>query len=383
MVLGDLGADVIKIEDSGGDVARGWGPPFIADESSHFISINRNKRSVCVDVNKEGGRNVLCELVKKCDVLVESNTPGYMKSLGLGYEDVAHLNPSLIYCSISGYGTSGPLHNIPQDGTVVAAASGFMSITGPENGPNDGPACVVGVPITEIITAVHACGAINAALLERTKTQKGRHIQTSLLRTQVSYLSHIMASYLNAGVVGRKYGTAHASIVPYQAFKTQDKHIIVAAGSDDQFRKTCRVLGCGELAHDERFSTNAQRVVHREILLDTMQRILSERTSKHWLRELEDAGVPCAPVNSVGDVFAMPQVDALDLVQEVEHPDLGDPLKVVGSAMDLDRVSVFRDVLHPPRLGDHSCEVLQEVLGYSEEHCARLMAEGIIKDHVV
>ena len=176
MVLGDLGADVIKIEDSGGDVTRGWGPPFIAGESSHFISMNRNKRSVCVDVNTEGGRNVLRELVKKCDVLVESNTPGYMKSLGLGYEDVAHLNHSLVYCSISGYGTSGPLHDIPQDGTVVAAASGFMSITGPENGPNDGPACVVGVPITEIITAVHACGAINAALLERTKTQKGKLI---------------------------------------------------------------------------------------------------------------------------------------------------------------------------------------------------------------
>ena len=192
-----------------------------------------------------------------------------------------------------------------------------------------------------------------------------------------------MASYLNAGVVGRKYGTAHASIVPYQAFKTQDKRIIIAAGSDDQFQKTCRVLGCSELSHDERFSTNAQRVVHREILLEMMQRILSERTSEHWLRELEDAGVPCAPVNSVGDVFAMPQVDALDLVQEVEHPDLGDPLKVVGSAMDLDGVSVFRDVLHPPRLGENSCEVLQEVLGYSEEQCARLMAEGVIKDHGV
>ncbi|XP_068437451.1 succinate--hydroxymethylglutarate CoA-transferase isoform X2 [Clinocottus analis] len=304
MILGDLGAEVIKVERPGaGDDTRAWGPPFIGAESAYFLSVNRNKKSICVDLKHPRGTGLIQELAAVCDVLVENFLPGKLHQLGLGSEELCRINPELIYCSISGYGQTGPQAQSPGYDSIASAVSGMMHITGPEDGEPVRP----GVAMTDLATGLYAHGAVMAALLQRHRTGRGAHIDCNLLSAQVSCLSHIASNYLNAGKEARRWGTAHESIVPYQAFTTKDGHIVVAAGNDQQFVKVCHVLQLLELTEHPDYRTNQLRVQNRKLLLQTLsQRFLQEKTAD-WLTRFEGSGVPVGPINSIQEVFSDPQ----------------------------------------------------------------------------
>ncbi|XP_035474742.1 succinate--hydroxymethylglutarate CoA-transferase isoform X2 [Scophthalmus maximus] len=319
MILGDLGAEVIKVERPGaGDDTRVWGPPFVASESVYFLSVNRNKKSVAVDLKHPRGAALIEELTAVCDVLIENFLPGKLHSMGLGFEQLSRVNPRLVYCSVSGYGQTGPQSQSPGYDSIASAVSGMMYITGPEGGEPVRP----GVAMTDLATGLYAHGAIMAALLQRHRTGRGVHIDCNLLSSQVACLSHIAANYLNAGKEARRWGTAHESIVPYQGFKTKDGHIVIAAGNDKQFVKVCQVLDLMELTEDQRYRTNRLRVEHRQQLLLTLShRLLQEKTAD-WLSWFEGSGVPVGPINSIQEVFSDPQEGSrcktFDLNQQTE-----------------------------------------------------------------
>uniref|UniRef100_UPI001CD8B935 succinate--hydroxymethylglutarate CoA-transferase-like n=1 Tax=Solea senegalensis TaxID=28829 RepID=UPI001CD8B935 len=305
MILADLGAEVIKVERPGaGDDTRVWGPPFIGSESVYFLSINRNKKSIAVDLKHPRGVKIIKELAAVCDVLVENFIPGKLSQMSLGYEQLSRVNPRLIYCSISGYGQTGPQCQSPGYDSIASAVSGMMHITGPEGGEPVRP----GVAMTDLATGLYAHGAVMAALLHRHKTGGGVHIDCNLLSSQVSCLSHIAANFLNAGKEAKRWGTAHESIVPYQGFRTRDGHVVVAAGNDKQFIKVCEVLQLTELTQQPHYKTNKLRVHNRQQLIHTLsQRFLQEKTAD-WLRRFEGSGVPVGPINSIQEVFSDPQV---------------------------------------------------------------------------
>ncbi|XP_057680037.1 succinate--hydroxymethylglutarate CoA-transferase isoform X2 [Corythoichthys intestinalis] len=304
MILGDLGAEVIKVEKpGGGDDTRAWGPPFVGSESVYFLSVNRNKKSVAVDLKHPRGVRVVQELAEVSDVLMENFLPGKLSALGLGYEELSRRNPALVYCSVSGYGQTGPLSASPGYDSIASAVSGMMHVTGSEGGEPVRP----GVAMTDLATGLYAHGAVLAALLQRRQTGKGAHVDCDLLSSQVSCLSHIAANFLNGGKEAKRWGTAHESIVPYQAFETKDGHLVVAAGNDRQFVKVCQVLELPDLGRQPRYSTNRLRVQNRQRLVGELaQRFLQETTSD-WLRRFEGSGVPVGPVNSIRQVFSEPQ----------------------------------------------------------------------------
>ncbi|XP_069368461.1 succinate--hydroxymethylglutarate CoA-transferase isoform X3 [Paralichthys olivaceus] len=304
MILGDLGAEVIKVERPGaGDDTRVWGPPFISSESVYFLSINRNKKSIAVDLKHPQGAKIIKELTSVCDVLVENFLPGKLQQLNLGFEQLIQVNPQIIFCSISGYGQTGPRSQSPGYDSIACAMSGMMHITGPEGGEPVRP----GVAMTDLATGLYAHGAIMAALLQRQRTGRGVHIDCNLLSSQVSCLSHIAANYLNAGKEARRWGTAHESIVPYQGFETKDGHIVVAAGNDKQFVKACEVLELIQLNEDPRYKTNKLRVQNRKELLHTLSQRFLQKNTADWLRSFEGSGVPVGPINSIQEVFSDPQ----------------------------------------------------------------------------
>ncbi|XP_030612305.1 succinyl-CoA:glutarate CoA-transferase isoform X2 [Archocentrus centrarchus] len=305
MILGDLGAQVIKVERPGaGDDTRAWGPPFVSSESAYFLSVNRNKKSIAVDLKHPRGAQIIRELTGVCDVLLENYVPGKLHQMGLGYEQLSAVNPRLIYCSITGYGQTGPHAQSPGYDSIASAVSGMMHITGSEDGDPVRP----GVAMTDLATGLYAHGAVMAALLQRVKTGRGVHIDCNLLSSQVSCLSHIAANYLNAGKEARRWGTAHESIVPYQGFKTKDGHIIVAAGNDKQFVRVCQVLELIELTEEPKYKTNKLRVQNRKQLLHTLSQRFLQETTADWLKRFEGSGVPVGPINSIQEVFAEPQV---------------------------------------------------------------------------
>ncbi|XP_059900716.1 succinate--hydroxymethylglutarate CoA-transferase isoform X4 [Gadus macrocephalus] len=304
MILGDLGAEVIKVEKPGaGDDTRAWGPPFVNTESAYFLSVNRNKKSVAVDLKHSRGAQVVLELAAVCDVLVENYLPGKLHQMGLGYEHLKAANPKLVYCSISGFGQTGPQSKSPGYDSIASALSGMMHITGPEEGEPVRP----GVAMTDLATGLYAHGAIMAALLQRYRTGRGAHIDCNLLSSQVACLSHIASNYLNAGKEAQRWGTAHESIVPYQGFKTKNGYIVVAAGNDKQFVKVCHVLHLTELTEDSNYQTNKLRVKHRKPLLHILSQRFLEMDTADWLREFEGSGVPVGPINSIQEVFSSPQ----------------------------------------------------------------------------
>ncbi|KAF7214382.1 transcript variant X1 [Nothobranchius furzeri] len=320
MILGDLGAEVIKVErPGGGDDTRTWGPPFIGSESVYFLSVNRNKKSLAVDLKHPRGAAIIQELAGVCDVLVENFLPGKLDQMSLGFEDVSRQNPGLIYCSISGYGQTGPLSQSPGYDSIVSAMSGMMHITGPEDGEPVRP----GVAMTDLATGLYAHGAIMAALLQRLKTGRGLHIDCNLLSSQVSCLSHIAANYLNAGQEAQRWGTAHESIVPYQGFRTKDGHIVVAAGNDRQFVRVCQVLELMELTEELKYRTNRLRVQNRKQLLHVLsQRFLQENTAD-WLKRFQGSGVPVGPINSIQEVFSEPQLSPGVFVRLCPNSEVG------------------------------------------------------------
>nr|XP_046227900.1 succinate--hydroxymethylglutarate CoA-transferase isoform X2 [Scatophagus argus] len=362
MILGDLGAEVIKVERPGaGDDTRAWGPPFVAAESAYFLSVNRNKKSICVDLKHPRGADVIQQLAGVCDVLVENYLPGKLEQMSLGYKQLSRVNPQLIYCSISGYGQTGPQSQSPGYDSIASAVSGMMHITGPEDGEPVRP----GVAMTDLATGLYAHGAIMAALLQRHKTGRGVHIDCNLLSSQVSCLSHIATNYLNAGKEARRWGTAHESIVPYQGFKTKDGHIVVAAGNDKQFVKVCQVLQLMELADEPKYKTNKLRVQNRKQLLHTLsQRFLQERTAD-WLRRFEGSGVPVGPINSIQEVFSDPQVKHNGLILEMNHPTAGH-VAVPGPAVRFSSFAPGKPT-PPPLIGQHTAQVLRDTLSYSDD----------------
>lgn len=328
MILGDLGADVVKVERPGtGDDTRAWGPPFVGNDAAYFLALNRNKRSMFLDLGSEEGRDAATELALGADVLVENFRPGLMEDFGLSYEQLRSANPGLVYCSLLAFG-EGEDASRPGYDIIVQAMSGLMSITGEKEG---GPV-KVGIALLDVITGLYAAIGIQAALRERDRTGVGQRVTVSLFDASVAALVNQAANYLMGGVVPGPMGTEHPNIVPYQVFQSADRPFVLAAGNDRLFVRTCEVIGRPELATDERFVTNAARVQNREVLVPMLQEIFSTRPASEWLEELEAAQVPCAPVRTLDEVFASPE--GARLIREIDDSGRG-PLRLVDSPIRL------------------------------------------------
>lgn len=372
-ILGDLGADIIKIEKlKVGDDTRSWGPPFVGNTSCYFMSINRNKRSVCINLKSCEGQEIIQHLAKQSDVLVENYLPGKMEEYGLAYEDLQKVNPQLIYCSITGYGNTGPYASRPGYDVIASSMGGLNYVTGPE----DGPPCKTGVALTDLATGLYAHGAIMAALLQRQKTGRGQRISANLLSTQVACLVNLGANYLMAGQEAKRWGTAHESIVPYQAFTTSDGYMTVGGANDRQYQEFCSRIKRSDLSSDPKYLTNALRVKNRRELVDELTKTMSTKSNAEWIELFHGANFSYGPINSLSKVFADPQVAHNSLVQEIEHPTAG-PLKIVGPPVEFSD-SGNRIRLPPPDLGQHTESVLKDRLGYSSSKIQQLRDRGVI-----
>ena len=353
MMLGDMGATVIKIEQPGkGDDTRHFGPPYVAGESAYYLGLNRNKRSITLDFNNPEHEKRLFELVSTATVLVENFRPGMLERQGLGYETLRALNPGLIYCSISGYGHDGPYAMRPGYDFVAQAESGIMSVTGEVEGEPQR----VGSPVADVSAGLYACMSILAALHVREKTGKGQHIDISLLEAAVSLLSNVSSNYLISGEEAERYGNGHPNIVPYQAFHTQDGYIVVSCGNDRLYQTLCHLLGREDLTTDPRFATNPQRVRNRKELVPILQEVFLQRKTDDWLTELRTAGIPCGPINTVSQVFSDPHLQARGFIWECEHPTAG-TIKLSGSPIRLSETPT-RLYKAPPLLGEDNDTLL-------------------------
>jgi len=381
--LADLGAEVVKVERPGvGDDSRAFGPPWMKDaqgretkDSAYFTSANRGKKSVTLNIAVPEGQAIARELAKKSDVLIENYKFGDLARYGLGYEDLKALNPALIYCSVTGFGHTGPYRERPGYDFMIQGMGGMMSVTGePDSVPGGGPQRA-GVPIADIITGMYASIAICAALAGRERTGRGQHLDLALLDSQIALLAYQNTNYFATGVPPKRIGNLHPNIVPYQPFRTRDGDVILACGNDNLFRKFCEAADCGGLAVDPRFATNGKRVENRAELTRLLQEVFSKRTTAQWVALLEAAGVPNGPINNIAQVFAEPQVKARGVRVELQHAS-GVTLPLVASPMRFSETPVeYR--LAPPVLGQHTEEVLRG-LGKSDAEIARLRGAGVI-----
>ncbi|MDQ2717286.1 MAG: CoA transferase [Chloroflexota bacterium] len=352
MMLGDLGATVIKVEQPGkGDDTRQFGPPYVASESAYYLGLNRNKRSITLDFNRLEDKEHLLDLLRTATVLVENFRPGTLERQGLGYDDLRAINPGLVYCSVSGYGQTGPYAQRPGYDFVAQAESGIMAVTG----ELDGEPMRVGTPVADITAGMFACMSILAALRVRDRTGKGQRIDISLLEAAASLLGNVSSNYLISGEEAARYGNGHPNIVPYQAFRTRDGYIVIACGNDRLFQAFCRLLGRDELASDERFTSNPQRVRNRQHLVPLLQGLLLARDTADWLTDLRATGIPCGPINSVSQLFNDPQIQARGFVWECEHPTAG-TIKLSGSPMRMSETPA-RLYKAPPLLGEDNGKI--------------------------
>ncbi len=356
MVLGDLGAEVIKVESPDGDETRGWGPPFAEDESAYYLCVNRNKRGIVADFKTEPGREIVRGLIRRSDVLVENFRPGSLARFSLDFESASALNPTLIYCSITGFGQTGPLRDKPGYDFMIQAMGGLMSITGEP----DGEPMKVGVAVADLFAGQNAVIAILAALQARRHTGKGQHLDISLFDSQVGMLANAASNFLISGDPPRRYGNAHANIVPYQSFQASDGWFVIAVGNDKQFAKMCEVIDNQELVNDVRFAANSARVQNRDALIAILEPVFARKTVNEWLSLIGD-DFPCGPINNLEQVFSMPQVEAREMLIHAEHPEIGG-LRLVGSPLKFSDTPVEYN-LPPPRLGEHTQEVSRELLG--------------------
>ncbi|OJD39807.1 caib baif family enzyme [Diplodia corticola] len=382
-ILGDLGAEVIKIEHPiRGDDTRAWGPPYAKytsddaqgpGESAYFLSVNRNKKSLGLSFAHPAGVEILHRLAKNCDVLVENYLPGGLKKYGMDYETVSKINPGLIYASITGYGQTGPYSNRAGYDVMVEAEMGLMHITG----SRDGPPVKVGVAVTDLTTGLYTSNSVMAALIGRGRTGKGQHIDVALSDCQVATLTNIASSALISGKKDSgRWGTAHPSIVPYKAFKTADGDILLGGGNDRLYGVLVERIGKPEWAKDERFVTNALRVRNRELLEDMIEAETKRKTTQEWLEVLEGCGMPYAAINDIQGTLSHDHVLARNMVAEVEHPQCG-PIKLVNTPV---KYSSAEPGIRtpPPTLGQHTDEVLMEMVGLSEADIASLRSEGVV-----
>lgn len=378
-LLGDYGADVIKIEKPGaGDDTRTWGPPFVKDadgndtgESTFYLCANRNKRSVAIDIAKGDGQRLVRQLLTKCDVLIENFRVGALARYGLGYDDLRDEFPGLVYCSITGFGQTGPYRDRAGYDFLAQGMGGIMSVTGEP----DGMPMKTGIGIADVMTGMHASTSILAALRHRDATGAGQHIDLSLFETQISWLYYHAVEYLNTGENPARLGNAHANVVPYEVFETSDGHVILAAGNDAQFANFCRVADLPELAASPDFATNPLRIRNREALLPRIRDTFRSRSTDDWVTALEDAGVPCGPINTLDRVFDDPHVVAREMAIEMPHAE-AEPVKLVAAPAKMSETPVsYRRP--PPVRGEHTVEVLRDLLGMRPEDIARLRSDGV------
>ena len=382
--LADLGAEVIKVErPKVGDDSRAFGPPWVKDskgrdtrDSAYFTSANRGKKSITINLSKPEGQDLVRALAAKCDVLLENYKFGDLERYGLGYEQLRKVNPRLVYCSVTGFGHTGPYREHPGYDFMIQGMGGMMSVTGePDDAPGGGPQRA-GVPVADIITGMYASIAICAALVHRERTGVGQQLDLALLDSQIALLAYQNTNYFATGKPPKRIGNLHPNIVPYQPFRTRDGSVILACGNDNLYRKFCEVAGCLELANDPRFASNGKRVENRAELTRLLQAIFLTRTTHAWVELLEAAGVANGPINDVAQVFEEPQVKARGVKIELDHPVAG-KLPLVASPMRFS-ATPLEHRLAPPVLGQHTDEVLREVLRRSEGEIARLRAEGIV-----
>ena len=374
MLLGDLGAEMIKIEPLEiGDRTRLLGPPFVEGESGYFLGINRNKKSVALDLRTEDGRQILYDLVRVSDVVFDNFRPGVMEEMGCGYEALKEINPRIIYCALSGFGETGPYRDRPAFDLAVQALSGAMSITG-EPGR---PPVRMGVPMGDLGGSLFCALAISAALYAREKTGLGRKIEIALMDCLVSLLTYVGQYYLLDGKVPGPMASAHVSVVPYQAFPTKDMYIVVAVFVEKFWQALCQVLGLEELVDDPRFADNDKRRDHREELIPILEDIFRTRPGEEWLQLLTEAGIPSGPINTLDRIFADPQVAARNMVVEIDHPKVGG-FRSIGNPVKTPPMpeGPFEP---PPMHGQHTQKVLRELLGYSSERVRELIEKGVIK----
>ena len=382
-ILGDLGAEVIKIErPKSGDDTRSWGPPYLqgadgnVDLSAYFLTANRNKQSLAVDIAHPEGQELIRKLVAESDVILENFKVGGLKRYGLDYDSLKRINPKLIYCSITGFGQDGPYANRPGYDFLIQAMGGLMSITGqPDGEPGAGP-MKVGVALTDIMTGLYATIGVLAALSHRDRTGEGQYVEAALLDVQVACLANQAMNYLTTGQAPGRMGNAHPNIVPYQDFPTADGNMVLTVGNDEQFARLCDLLGHPEWASDERFATNRARVANRKELIPRLRQATVMRSTQEWVQVLERSGVPCGPVNTLDQVFEDPQVLARGMKQSVQHPSLGD-VPTVGNPIRLKLTPVsYRTA--PPLLGEQSKQVLETIVGLSSGEIASLRERGVI-----
>ncbi|WP_019140267.1 CaiB/BaiF CoA transferase family protein [Noviherbaspirillum massiliense] len=382
--LADLGADVIKVERPGaGDDTRHWGPPYLRDaegrdtsEAAYYLAANRGKRSITLDISSKEGQDIVRELARQSDVVLENYKVGQLKKYGLDYESLKREKPDIVYCSITGFGQTGPYAQRAGYDFIVQGMGGFMSITGERDDlPGGGPQ-KAGVAISDLMTGMYSTIAVMAALAHRDRTGEGQYIDMALLDVQVAMLANMNTNYLASGNPPRRWGNAHPNIVPYQTFATSDGHIIVAVGNDGQYRKFVEAGGRPELAQDERFATNPARVRYRDQLVPLLADMVKTKTKQEWIDALEAAGVPCGPINNLDEVFENPQVLARNLRVDLPHP-TGGTVKLVGSPMKMSATPPRYD-MPPPLLGQHTDDVLGDLLGHSAEEIAALRAKGVV-----
>lgn len=383
-VLADLGAEVIKVERPGvGDDTRHWGPPYLKDadgndtgEAAYFLTANRNKQSLTIDFTQPEGQRIVRELAAQCDVVLENFKVGGLAAYGLDYASLKALNPRLIYCSITGFGQDGPYAKRAGYDFMVQGLGGLMSLTGRSDEEEGAGPMKVGVALTDILTGLYAVIGILAALNHREQAGVGQHVDLALLDVQVACLANQAMNYLTTGVPPKRLGNAHPNIVPYQDFPTADGDIILAVGNDSQFRKFCEVAGCTELADDPRFATNKARVAHREVLVPMLRQTTVFKTTSEWISLLEQAGVPCGPINNLAQVFEDAQVKARGLRLDLPHalgclaPQVASPIRLSATPVE------YRQA--PPLLGQHTEQVLQSLLGMSVEQISELRSSGVL-----
>jgi crotonobetainyl-CoA:carnitine CoA-transferase CaiB-like acyl-CoA transferase len=382
--LGDLGAEVIKVErPRHGDDTRAWGPPFVKSpdgeqtgDSAYFLAANRGKKSLTLDISSAEGQRIARSLAGVSDVVIENYKFGDMQRYRLDYESLSTLNPALVYCSITGFGQTGPYRERAGYDFMIQAMGGLMSVTGERDDlPGGGPQ-KCGVPIADMMTGMYSAFAIVAALLERRDSGRGQHIDMSLLDTQVSWLANQNLNYLVSGEVPRRWGNAHPNLTPYQSFPTRDGNLILAIGNDTQFRRFCGVAGLAGIADEARFADNRSRLANRDALVGIVADAMRQRTTDEWMTALEQVGVPCGPINPIDQVFRDPQVVSRGLQFRLGHPLAGEvpqvanPIRYSRTPIEYHRA--------PPVLGEHTSAVLSELLGLSEDDVARLRDQGIV-----
>jgi crotonobetainyl-CoA:carnitine CoA-transferase CaiB-like acyl-CoA transferase len=372
MLLADMGAEVVKVEPPpGGDDSRQWGPPFIGGISTYFLSINRNKKSLGLNLKTEQGRRILWQLIERADVVIENFRPGVLDKLGFGYAAVSKANPRAVYCSISGFGHTGPYRDRPGYDVIAQGESGMMDLTGYP----DGPPTKLGASLADIVAGLYAVQGILLALLARHKTGTGQHVDVSLLDGMVSTLTYQALIYLSTGRSPKRMGSRHPSIVPYECFQAKDGYVNIGVTNQKQWDNFCRVLGFPELATDPRFETMKARLTNYGELKPMIERVFSSMTRADVIARLSEVGIPVGPINTVGEIMEDPQIQAREMIVELTHPEYG-PLRVLGLPIKLSNTpGVVQNA--PPRFGEHNREVLSK-LGYGEEEVSSFTNLGVI-----